>query len=81
MNGKHEPIDDGSCTACHSPHSSDNALLLEEADLNELCGTCHDWQRHSSHPIGDEVIDPRNPNLALDCSSWSPISSPSSSSW
>jgi len=66
---KHEPIDDGSCTACHSPHSSDNAFLLEEADLNDLCGTCHDWQRHSSHPIGNEVIDPRNANLAVDCSS------------
>jgi predicted CXXCH cytochrome family protein len=66
---KHEPVDDGSCTVCHSPHASDNALLLEEANLNELCGTCHDWQRHSSHPIGNEVIDPRNPNLTVDCSS------------
>ena len=35
----------------------------------DLCGTCHDWGKHSSHPIGEKVADPRNRNLTLDCMS------------
>lgn len=64
---KHQPIDDGECSTCHSPHSSDNAFLLNEKSTVRLCAQCHDWQSHSTHPIGDEVIDPRNPNLEMDC--------------
>jgi predicted CXXCH cytochrome family protein len=66
---KHPPIDDGECSSCHDPHASEHVFLLHESDLNELCGTCHDWMQHSSHPIGSEAIDLRNPNLALDCAS------------
>jgi predicted CXXCH cytochrome family protein len=64
---KHAPIRDGNCTACHDPHSSDNVLMLKEASINEGCGKCHDWQRHSTHPIGDQIKDPRNRNLRLNC--------------
>jgi predicted CXXCH cytochrome family protein len=64
---KHPPVEGGECTACHSPHSSDNALLLKRADVVQLCGTCHDWQKHSTHPIGAKLVDPRNKNLSLDC--------------
>ncbi len=64
---KHPPVQDGDCTTCHAPHAADNALLLVEANTIELCGTCHDWQMHSTHPIGAKVVDPRNPNLNLDC--------------
>lgn len=64
---KHEPVDEGECVACHDPHSSDHPLLLQQADSVELCGDCHDWQQHSSHPIGEELIDRRNPNLSMDC--------------
>ncbi|SHJ27358.1 doubled CXXCH domain-containing protein [Malonomonas rubra DSM 5091] len=64
---KHQPIDDGECSSCHSPHSSDNPFILTEKSNINLCGQCHDWQTHSTHPIGDDVIDPRNPNLSLDC--------------
>ncbi len=66
---KHAPIEEGDCTACHSPHSSDHAFLLASGDTNELCGTCHEWESHSTHPIGEDVIDQRNVNLSLDCSS------------
>jgi predicted CXXCH cytochrome family protein len=64
---KHPPIADGNCVACHSPHSSDNSFLFKQASVVDLCGTCHDWQKHSTHPIGEKVIDPRNKNLNLDC--------------
>ncbi len=64
---KHQPISDGNCTICHSPHASNKAFLQKEESLIATCAQCHDWQTHSTHPIGPEVIDPRNPNLSLDC--------------
>jgi len=64
---KHQPIADGECASCHSVHSSNNQFILNEASTVDLCGQCHDWQTHSTHPIGKEVVDPRNPNLTLDC--------------
>lgn len=64
---KHQPIADGQCSICHSPHSSNNPFLMTETSNINLCGECHDWQTHSTHPIGAEIVDPRNPNLTLDC--------------
>lgn len=64
---KHPPVNDGECMICHSPHASDNLFLRKEATTMNSCGECHDWQTHSTHPIGEEVIDPRNPNIELDC--------------
>jgi len=64
---KHQPAEDGECTTCHSPHGASGAGLLPGGDINEFCGTCHDWQLHSSHPIGKTAIDPRNENVSLDC--------------
>ena len=64
---KHQPIADGECASCHSVHSSNNRFILNEPNTVDLCGQCHDWQTHSTHPIGSEVIDPRNRNLTLDC--------------
>lgn len=64
---KHQPISDGQCTACHSPHASDNIFLQQKTSTIDTCGQCHDWQTHSTHPLGAEVIDPRNGNLAVDC--------------
>jgi predicted CXXCH cytochrome family protein len=66
---KHPPIDEGECTLCHSPHASDVVFLLQAENEIELCGGCHDWQKHSSHPIGESVVDPRNANLSVDCGS------------
>ncbi len=64
---KHEPVLNGECTTCHSPHASDNLFLLSEASVIDLCGSCHDWMKHSTHPIGEEVIDMRNSNLTVQC--------------
>ncbi len=64
---KHKPVEDGSCTACHAPHSSNGVYLLSNPSVVEVCGACHDWQKHSTHPIGEKVRDPRNKNLSVDC--------------
>jgi predicted CXXCH cytochrome family protein len=66
---KHKPIKQGQCTSCHDPHSSNAALNFVNGDIIELCGKCHDWQKHSTHPIGEAKKDPRNRNLTLACSS------------
>jgi predicted CXXCH cytochrome family protein len=62
-----EPVKKGNCTACHSPHSAQQALLFDAASSIDRCGRCHEWEAHSSHPIGAKVGDPRNRNLTMDC--------------
>ncbi|MDT8405434.1 cytochrome c3 family protein [Sulfuriflexus sp.] len=64
---KHQPISDGECSTCHSPHASNNLFLQEKKSTVDTCAQCHDWQTHSTHPIGPDVIDPRNRNVSLDC--------------
>ncbi len=64
---KHQPIADGECTTCHKPHSSNSVYLLEGNAITDVCGKCHDWGKHSAHPSGPKVIDPRNKNLSVDC--------------
>jgi hypothetical protein len=41
--------------------------MFRSASPIELCSGCHQWQKHSTHPIGDTKKDPRNRNLTLDC--------------
>ena len=64
---KHEPISQGECILCHSPHGSDQIFFMQKPSVIETCGMCHDWQKHSSHPMGEKVIDPRNKNISVDC--------------
>ncbi len=66
---RHPPAEEGLCSSCHDPHASDPVFLLVAGDLQELCGTCHDYNKHASHPIGDKVVDQRNPNLTVNCQS------------
>ncbi len=66
---KHQPMQDGACTTCHSPHASDNELLFVKPLVLDVCGQCHDWGKHASHPVGPKVIDKRNRNLILQCTS------------
>jgi predicted CXXCH cytochrome family protein len=63
----HPPVEKGDCLTCHGPHASDNFLLMTQPSIINLCGTCHEWQKHSSHPIGEKVVDPRNKNLRVNC--------------
>ena len=64
---KHKPIAEGNCTACHNPHATETLYLLKQGSVIELCGTCHDWQKHSTHPIGDKYKDPRGKNTTMNC--------------
>jgi DmsE family decaheme c-type cytochrome len=66
---KHTPVRDGDCTNCHDPHSGNAPLLLTQANDLDLCKACHEWQKHTSHPVGLDKKDPRNPNLTLGCAS------------
>jgi predicted CXXCH cytochrome family protein len=63
----HPPVREGNCEACHASHASDSVFLLKQASIVELCGTCHDWLKHTTHPMGERVLDPRNKNLTLQC--------------
>jgi predicted CXXCH cytochrome family protein len=63
----HNPVQGGECSACHLPHASDSVYLMNHISTNEVCGTCHEWQKHTSHPIGDKVVDSRNKNLTVQC--------------
>jgi predicted CXXCH cytochrome family protein len=65
--GRHQPVADGKCSACHEPHAGNTALLFKRADTMKLCGACHDWKKHTTHPLGPMFKDPRNRNLTLDC--------------
>jgi predicted CXXCH cytochrome family protein len=63
-----EPIKNGSCVSCHSPHAADNVLLITQKNIStDLCGQCHEWESHSTHPLGEKVTDPRNKNLTVEC--------------
>ena len=66
---EHPPIAEGRCGECHAAHSSDNKFILKKDSLIDICADCHEWQTHTTHPIGEEYVDPRNPNLTLQCSS------------
>jgi predicted CXXCH cytochrome family protein len=65
----HNPIQEGNCEACHSSHASDNTYLMTNPSFIESCGTCHDWMKHTSHPMGPKVVDTRNKNITMDCMS------------
>jgi len=63
----HAPIQEGNCEVCHATHAADNVMLLKEPSMVKLCGACHDWSKHSNHPMGEKVIDTRNKNVTMQC--------------
>jgi predicted CXXCH cytochrome family protein len=42
-------------------------FLLDGGSLEEVCAKCHEWGKHSAHPLGAKAVDQRNRNLTLDC--------------
>ena len=63
----HDPIQKGGCSTCHLPHASDSVFLMRQASTIDGCGMCHDWLKHTSHPMGEKYSDLRNKNLKVDC--------------
>jgi predicted CXXCH cytochrome family protein len=64
---QHPPVAEGSCTTCHAPHGSNTESILVAENIVALCGNCHEWANHTAHPIGPEVVDPRNRNTRVEC--------------
>jgi predicted CXXCH cytochrome family protein len=47
------------CNTCHEVHGS-NQLAMVKGDSNKACLACHPNQGQFSHPVGKNVLDPRN---------------------
>jgi predicted CXXCH cytochrome family protein len=63
----HRPIQEGNCEACHASHAADSVFLLKQPSVIKLCEACHDWSKHSSHPMGEKIVDTRNKNITMQC--------------
>ncbi len=64
------PVKERLCFECHVPLHSEQPLYLK-GDVTELCSKCHQAQHKVSHPMGSNVIDPRNgqPTTCISCHS------------
>ncbi len=63
-----EPVKKGKCSSCHLPHAANGDLLFASENVSvDICGKCHKWESHSTHPIGAKAIDQRNKNLTVEC--------------
>lgn len=64
------PVREQKCFDCHVPMHSDLPFNFR-ADGTELCARCHESQHKITHPLGDNVIDPRNgkPVTCISCHS------------
>jgi len=62
----HGPVQDGECTACHTPHGGEHARLLTEAfpttfyspfaeDNYAICFSCHDVEAFEEAQVEDET--------------------------
>ncbi|MEJ2199442.1 MAG: cytochrome c3 family protein [Desulfuromonadaceae bacterium] len=56
-----------SCADCHAPHGS-NFPNMTKAPINAVCYPCHEKHSEFSHPIGEDVFDPRTQQI-LTCAS------------
>jgi predicted CXXCH cytochrome family protein len=73
-NHRHPKLAD--CSDCHTSHGSNNRFFLAQGD--DTCSTeeCHPTQGVFTHPVGEEVIDPRS-KAPMNCSTChNPMGSP-----
>jgi predicted CXXCH cytochrome family protein len=52
-------VTENDCNSCHAVHGA-NQMALLKGDGNKVCLPCHKSQGQFSHPVGKEIIDPRN---------------------
>jgi len=50
---------DMDCTICHQAHGGERPLLFADNTV-DLCGSCHTHEHGFTHPLGEDVRDPRN---------------------
>lgn len=64
------PVKERKCFECHIPAHSDLPLNYRAGGI-EMCARCHESQHKITHPLGDNVIDPRNgkPVTCISCHS------------
>jgi predicted CXXCH cytochrome family protein len=64
------PVRERKCFDCHIPVHSDLPLDYR-ADGIEMCARCHKSQHEITHPLGNDVIDPRDgkPITCISCHS------------
>ena len=55
------------CSNCHMPHTSNDEQYLKNDKIN-LCIECHTESHQASHPLGNDIIDPRTEQPVV-CSS------------
>ncbi len=65
----HDPVKQGTCFACHTPHATSRQHLVK-ANVAELCGECHD----SSD--AEVAAKHRRVNADADCTSCHPPHEP-----
>jgi len=53
---KHQMTD--ACNNCHAPHGSNHPAMFK-GEINEVCSECHGKHGIFTHPIGENVFDPR----------------------
>ncbi len=54
-----EPIKERKCFECHIPTHSDLPMNFRAEEI-PLCARCHASQHKITHPLGNDVIDPRD---------------------
>ena len=64
------PVRERKCFDCHLPGHSDQPLGYR-GDGIEMCARCHKSEHSSTHPVGNDIIDPRNgqPVTCISCHS------------
>jgi len=77
---QHQPVADGECDVCHTPHAGHAGLLSERVD--KMCGNCHDVgptmiRKHSGVRItGANCVDCHNPHASDEPALLNPIKHP-----
>jgi len=62
---KHTMTD--ACNNCHAPHGSNHPAMFK-APISEVCSECHGQHGVFTHPIGENIFDPRT-GQTLTCES------------
>jgi predicted CXXCH cytochrome family protein len=71
VKAKCEPVNQRRCFDCHMKGCSSEQPLYFSGDPTFMCTECHAAEHRAAHPIGKDVIDPRNgqPMTCITCHS------------